>query len=194
MMKPPASFASVESLLDLDRPDGIDMRPTLLRVLTDLYLQKRGHPPADERYYTELAMRLLDAVDVGARAALAARLAQYPPAPHAIVLRLAYDVLEVARPILERAPCLTAAELTAIGDDCGPGHAAVIAARTAPYAQEPPAQAEDAAAGSEQAAELTELFYAAGPAERRLILLNLDYAVSAAPPPVISLQRNDGWR
>ncbi len=61
MPKPPPSFASVEGLLDLDRHEGIDMRPTLLRVLTDLYLQKRTHPPEDERYYTELALRLIDA-------------------------------------------------------------------------------------------------------------------------------------
>ncbi len=61
MLKPPTTFSSLEGLLELDRHDGIDMRPTLLRVLTDLYLQKRTHPPEDERYYTELALRLIDA-------------------------------------------------------------------------------------------------------------------------------------
>ena len=30
-----------------------------LRVLTDLYLQKRTHPLEDERHYTELALRAL---------------------------------------------------------------------------------------------------------------------------------------
>jgi hypothetical protein len=170
------------------------MRPTLLRVLTDLYLQRPTHPPADERYYTELAMRLIDAVDIKARAALAARLASYPAAPRLIVERLAHDVLEVARPILEHSPCLTAADLAAVAEACGAGHAAVIATRTAPVAETlQPRAAVNAPRISEESAELAELFYAAGPAERRLILLNLDYAISAAPT-VASLQRNDVWR
>src|ERR1051325_7318060 len=139
MMKPPPSFANLEGLLDRIRPDGIDMRPTLLRFLTDLYLQKPTHPPADERYYTELAMRLIDAVDVAARASLAARLAQYPAAPHTIMLRLAQDVLEVARPVLEHSSRLTTAELASIAEECGPGHAAIIATRTTAAAASQPA-------------------------------------------------------
>ena len=114
MMKPPPTFASLEGLLNLDRRDGIDMRPTLLRVLTDLYLQKRTHPPEDERYYTELALRLIDATDTATRAAFAARLARFPAAPPMVIQRLARDVIEVARPILEHSPCLTAADLASI--------------------------------------------------------------------------------
>ena len=72
--------------------DGVDMRPTLLRVLTDLYLQRPTHPPEDERHYTELALRLIDATDIPERAALAARLAPYASAPHAVIERLARDV------------------------------------------------------------------------------------------------------
>src|ERR1700682_3738944 len=100
MMKPPPTFAGLEGLVDLNRQDGIDMRPTLLRVLTDLYLQRRTHTPEDERYYTELALRLIDATDVAQRAALAARLAPYPSAPREVLLRLAHDVIEVAAAIL----------------------------------------------------------------------------------------------
>ena len=134
MPKPPSTFASVEDLLDLDRHAGIDMRPTLLRVLTDLYLQKRTHPPEDERYYTELALRLIDATDVPARAALAARLAPYPAAPRAVVARLARDVLEVAEPILKQSPCLTPADLEAIAGERGFAYAAIIATRGQPSA------------------------------------------------------------
>ena len=38
---------------------GVDIRPTLLRVLTDHYLHRRIHSPDEERHYTELALRLL---------------------------------------------------------------------------------------------------------------------------------------
>ena len=81
MVKPPPTFASLEVLLDHGQRDGFDIRPTLLRVLTDFYLQKAAHPLDDERYYTELALRLISSTDVPARAAVAERLAPYPAAP-----------------------------------------------------------------------------------------------------------------
>src|SRR6267142_1507993 len=118
MMKPPAAFAGLEDLLDLGHGGGIDMRPTLLRVLTDLYLQKPTHPPDDERYYTELALRLINSTDVAARAAVAERLAPYPAAPRAVILRLARDVIDVAGPILRHSPGLTVADLELIMREC----------------------------------------------------------------------------
>ena len=85
MTKPPSAFAGVEDLVDLGQGSEIDMRPTLLRVLTDLYVQRPAHTPEDERYYTELASRLMDAADAAARARLAQRLASYPSAPRALI-------------------------------------------------------------------------------------------------------------
>jgi hypothetical protein len=65
--------------------------------------------------------------------------------------------------------------------DCGPAHAAVIAARPRP--DELGAGDAEITAGrngrDKEAAELSELFFSADAAERRLILINLDYA---APP------------
>src|SRR5258708_36611173 len=87
MAKPPPTFASLEGLLDHRQRDGFDIRPTLLRVLTDLYLQKPSHPPDDERYYTELALRLINSTDMPARAAVAERLAPYAAAPRPAILR-----------------------------------------------------------------------------------------------------------
>ena len=114
MTKSPEAFAELEDLLDLG--SGIDMRTTLLRVLTHLYLQRPTHTPEDEHYYTELALRLLDAADISERAALAARLAPYPSAPRPVIDRLARDVIEVAAPILKDSPCLTCADLKGIAD------------------------------------------------------------------------------
>jgi hypothetical protein len=196
MMKPPPAFASLAGLLDLNRHDGVDMRPTLLRVLTDLYLQKRIHPPEDERYYTELALRLIDAADIATRAALAGRLARYAAAPPLVIQRLAHDDLEVAKPILEHSPVLTANDLAAIAEQCGKGHADIIALRKVPAATmpQPPVPSASNVAASGEAAELAELFYAAGPSERRLILISLDYAATVPRPPRGALQRSDIWR
>ena len=195
MMKPPAAFAGLEDLLDLGHGDGIDMRPTLLRVLTDLYLQRPTHTPEDERYYTELALRLIDATDVAARAALAARLAAYPSAPRSVIERLARDVIEVAGPILEHSTCLSAADLEEIAEVRGGAHAQMIAAR--PPAEPPAMRATgpaDNPSRKAEAIELSELFYAAGTPERRLILINLDYSTLAPFRPLSSMQRTDVGR
>ncbi len=65
------------------------LRPALLRDLTDLYVEKASHTPEEERLFTELALRLIDHVDAAERARLGARLAAYPGAPMAVMLRLA---------------------------------------------------------------------------------------------------------
>ena len=53
-----ASLAGLDGLADLGLRSGADMRPTLLRILTNLYVQKFRHTPEEERHYTELALRL----------------------------------------------------------------------------------------------------------------------------------------
>jgi hypothetical protein len=179
MAKPPPIFASLEGLLDHGRRDGFDFRPTLLRVLTDFYLQKPTHPLDDERYYTELALRLINSTDLPARTAVAERLAVYPAAPHQVVMRLARDVVDVAEPILKHSPCLTPADLELICADCGPAHAAIIATRTASGTHTHHIRRRSGGVDPE-AAELNELFFAADAAERALILLNLDYATPVA--------------
>src|SRR5260370_23158561 len=184
MAKPPPTFASLEGLLDHGQRDGFDIRPALLRVLTDLYLQKPTHPPDDERHYTELALRLINSTDVPARAAAAERLAPYPAAPRAVILRLARDVIDVAGPILRHSPCLTPADLALIMVECGSAHAAIIAMRMRlpePQAGDRATEVREKHRAGPQAAELAELFLTADGAERQHILLNLEYAAPASP-------------
>jgi uncharacterized protein DUF2336 len=87
-MKSPTT-PTLDSLVDLACRDGVDIRPTLLRVLTDFYIQKPAHSAAEENQYAELALGLLEAVDAPTRAAVAAKLLAYPAAPAAILGRLA---------------------------------------------------------------------------------------------------------
>jgi hypothetical protein len=162
-----------------------------LRVLTDLYLQRPIHTPEDEHYYTELALRLIDATEVSERAALAARLASYPSAPQAVLERLARDVVEVAGPILERSPWLGSAEVETPAAASGDAHGVSIA--TSPGGAPQAAQAR-VAVNVAEASELSELFYAAKAPERRLILINLDYAPLIPSQPLPDIQRTDVWR
>jgi hypothetical protein len=78
----------LDGLLTLSQREGVDIRPTLLRVLTDLYIQTRNHTRDEERQYVELASRLIDEVDDATRAAVRARLSIYPETPTALIWKL----------------------------------------------------------------------------------------------------------
>src|ERR1700751_4661703 len=74
-------FPGFDGLMTLSRRDGVDIRPTLLRVLTDLYVQASKHSGDEERQFVELTSRLIDQVDDATRAGVRARFAISPNAP-----------------------------------------------------------------------------------------------------------------
>src|SRR5882724_3247336 len=80
-MTTPALFPGFDGLMTLSRREGVDIRPTLLRVLTDLYVQASTHTEDEARQFVELTSRLIDQVDDATRAAVRARLAVYPGTP-----------------------------------------------------------------------------------------------------------------
>src|SRR5882724_2275276 len=81
-------FPGFDGLMTLSRREGVDIRPTLLRVLTDLYVQASAHSADEERQFVELTSRLIDQVDDATRAAVRARLAVYPATPFEIMNKL----------------------------------------------------------------------------------------------------------
>ena len=81
-------FPGFDGLMTLSRREGVDIRPTLLRVLTDLYVQASAHSGDEERQFVELTSRLIDQVDDATRAAVRARLAIYPGTPVEILNQL----------------------------------------------------------------------------------------------------------
>src|ERR1035437_10565797 len=93
-----SAYPPLDSLVDLACRDGVDIRPTLLRVLTDLYVQKPAHSAEEETQYVELARGLIDAVDAATLAIVAARLSAYPAAPAAILGRAARPPARAAAP------------------------------------------------------------------------------------------------
>jgi hypothetical protein len=104
------AYPPLDSLVDLACRDGVDIRPTLLRVLTDLYVQKPVHSAEEETQYVELALGLIKAVDATTLAVVAERLAAYPAAPAAILGRLGIPSSRPAAP----APAQTAAKPAAV--------------------------------------------------------------------------------
>jgi len=191
------SLLSIENLTHLGLRGGVDMRPTLLRVLTDLYVQKLTHTPDEERHYTELALRLLDAVDVATRAAVAGRLARHLSPPLRVIQQLAADLPEVAAPVRghpvlhgKAATSETAAPVKLIPV------MPIMEVQEAEHAEpeerdqetRPVAETSHVIA-ADIASELNELFFAANADERRLILLNLEIA-APMPAGIVQLVRD----
>nr|WP_157113230.1 DUF2336 domain-containing protein [Bradyrhizobium embrapense] len=144
--------------MTLSRREGVDIRPTLLRVLTDLYVQASAHSADEERQFVELTSRLIDEVDDATRAAVRARLAIYPATPARIMDKLGLRRVGPDQPMPAAAP-------------------APAPAPSAPQAKIP-TEAEQRMAASlamrpNDAAELSDMFFAAGAKERVQILHNL---------------------
>ena len=135
---------NLNGLVELSNRDGVDIRPTLLRVMTDLYVQKAQHSEQEEQQFTELALRLIDLVDAKTRAIVADKIAGCPTAPAAVRHRLLKELISLK----------------------------------APEATHPET------GGTAPADELSELFFASSADERRLILLNLPYALLPPADPI----------
>ncbi len=101
-----SAYPPLDSLVDLACRDGVDIRPTLLRVITDLYVQKPVHSADEETQFVELARGLVDVVDATTLAVVADKLSVYPAAPAAILGRLG---IPTARPVAP-APARTEAK------------------------------------------------------------------------------------
>ena len=76
----------------------------LLRVMTDLYVQKPDHTEQEEQHFTELALRLIELVDARTRSIVAAKIAGYPNAPSAVRRRLLKDHIMLKSPAEQRSP------------------------------------------------------------------------------------------
>lgn len=162
-------FPGFDGLMTLSRREGVDVRPTLLRVLTDLYVQTSTHSDDEQRQFVELATRLIDQVDDATRAAVKARLAVYPQTPVPILQKLGLVATQEGR----RIPL--AREI--------PAPAAALAPARAPSEAEQRMVA-NMAMQPKEAAEIHDMFFRAGASERALILHNLAQTPLKAAPRI----------
>jgi hypothetical protein len=161
-MTNPLMYPGFDGLMTLSKREGVDIRPTLLRVLTDLYVQAMTHTADEDRQFVELASRLIDQVDDATRAAVRARLAIYPHAPAAIMQRLA---LRATTPKVDvKAASQSTPPAAATGNS---------ATAASPPRVEAPPIAPSMALQPKDASELSDMFFAAKSSERAQILLNL---------------------
>jgi hypothetical protein len=151
-------FPGFDGLMTLSRREGVDIRPTLLRVLTDLYVQANAHSSDEERQFIELTSRLIDQVDDATRAAVRARLAIYPGTPIEVLRRLGLTAGNLDQDVA------AAPEIPASPPAMAPAKA--LSEARSRLAANLSMQPKDAA-------ELNDLFFRAGASERALILHNL---------------------
>jgi hypothetical protein len=153
------TFPGFDGLMTLSRREGVDIRPTLLRVLTDLYVQARAHSAGEARQFVELTSRLIDQVDDATRAMVRARLAIYPGTPAEIARKLglkpAHGDRHVPVPAELPVPLPTATP-----------PAKVLSEVEKRLASNLSMQPKDAA-------EISDMFFGASAGERALILYNL---------------------
>jgi Uncharacterised protein conserved in bacteria (DUF2336) len=159
MTKPPL-FSGFDGLMTLSRREGVDIRPTLLRVLTDLYVQANAHSPDEERQFVELTSRLIDEVDDATLAAVRARVATYPLAPGAILEKLGLSPVHAAHPV-PLSPAVAQ-----------PQHSP-LPVEIPPPATSQPRMHPNLSMQPKDAAEIQDLFFSAGPSERVMMLHNL---------------------
>jgi len=151
-------FPGFDGLMTLSRREGVDIRPTLLRVLTDLYVQASVHSSDEERQFVELTSRLIDHVDDATRAAVRARLAIYPGTPAEVRQRLG---LRPYRPD----------QRLALVDELPTAKAASPPPK--PLSEAQLRMASSLSMQPQDAAEISAMFFRASASERALILQNL---------------------
>ncbi|MGY3394857.1 hypothetical protein ACVWW6_007448 [Bradyrhizobium sp. USDA 3311] len=162
-------FPGFDGLMTLSRREGVDVRPTLLRVLTDLYVQTRVHSEDEQRQFVELATRLIDQVDDATRAAVKARLAVYPQTPVPILQKLGLVAAQEGRRV--------------------PLAREIAAPPPAPSPVRAPTEAEQRMASNmamqpTDAAEIHDMFFHADASQRALILHNLEQTPLKAAPRI----------
>ncbi len=194
------NLSGLDSLAEIGLRGGVDMRPTLIRVLTDLYMQKLRHTAEEERHYTELALRLLDSVDTPTRTAVATRLARHLQPPPRVVQYLVNDLPDVAAPLRnhamlqqQSAPRVEAPKTPVVAPKPAAAPPAPVAQNIAPPTTKPAVTPVEQAEIAETprklsptaAGELNDLFLTATEPERRLILLNLHIVAPTSPGTVV---------
>jgi uncharacterized protein (DUF2336 family) len=119
----------LEGLFALSRAQGLDVRPTLLRVLTDMFVDAKHLSEAEVARFGELAIHLIEQVDDETRVVVAGKLGGNANAPRPVLDKLIASEPEAAERIIEASPLLTIEDLWTLAIDGGPMTCGAIARR-----------------------------------------------------------------
>jgi uncharacterized protein (DUF2336 family) len=123
---------SLSDLIDLAQKSSSENRRQLLREVTDLFLEApEAHSDTEQEHFGSIMGQIARDVEMALRRDLAEKLATVPGAPKSLIVQLANDEIDVARPILMQSAGLGDRELLAVVHGKGQEHLAAIAARKA---------------------------------------------------------------
>lgn len=127
----------LESLARLSKETGAEGRQVLLREVTDIFMSS---PPGELSntevdYFGDIMERLAFDLEAEVRQQLSETLADEDAAPHDLVVKLASDEVDVARPVLARSTVLKDSDLLDIIKKSSQEHLLAITARTQVSAQ-----------------------------------------------------------
>ncbi|MDE1937440.1 MAG: DUF2336 domain-containing protein [Alphaproteobacteria bacterium] len=105
-------------------------REEIYLAVASLYRVQGAHLNARERdLMQEILRRLASDVEMAIRIALAERLSEDTTAPHDLIMLLADDKIEVARPVILRSPLLSDEDMLRLVTQCGSSHQEAVASR-----------------------------------------------------------------
>ena len=117
-------------LLELAQNTVPESRYALATSITDLYAERAADlSERESRLIDDILDRLVRAFERDLRLTLAERLARRAQAPHALIMTLACDDIEIARPVLQDSLTLENADLIEIIERYGEAHQLAIAER-----------------------------------------------------------------
>jgi uncharacterized protein (DUF2336 family) len=125
-----AEFARLNQLIELAKEPSSERRRTLLREVTDIFVENpQGFSESERGHLADIMTHVASEMEARVRSELAYRLAEVVDTPREVLRQLASDEVEVARPILEKSRGLKEEDLIAIIQQKGGAHQELIAAR-----------------------------------------------------------------
>ncbi|MGE0230722.1 MAG: DUF2336 domain-containing protein [Flavobacteriaceae bacterium] len=121
----------INSLLRLAREPSSEKRRELLRSVTDMFMANLAEQTAAvNELFGDVLTRVVDKVDLEARAELCERIAPARETPHELARRLAHDEsIRVAAPMISQSPVLTDEDLLEIAETKSDDHLLAISRR-----------------------------------------------------------------
>lgn len=121
---------NLDKLSELAKDNTAGGRKSLVSALTDLFLSAEpGQAEQISLIFGDIVMRVLGKLELETRMALAERVCSHSSAPHALMVELGKDQIEVAQAVLEKSPVLQSGDLSEIAKSGSMDHLSAIAGR-----------------------------------------------------------------
>lgn len=122
---------NLNKLSELARDGSKGARKNLVGALTDIFMSvDDDHVEHISLLFGDIVLKVLGQLELEARMALSKRVCHHEQAPHELMVELASDEIEVALPVLENSPVLTAEDLAKIASNGSQDHLSAIAGRS----------------------------------------------------------------